>query len=216
MLRLARPEGGNRRGAARTAGVTRVDPDGGAAAVVAGTRRTSTARGWSWRISRATRRPSDRRRPHAAPWSDATARSRWMMQGRQMHVPADVQPRGHRRGSGHGLDTQPLYRRNRQPRCRAGRPAGASAPRRRQRRRHSTRASVEHVDAFSGLSAGWLVQLDVVDGHLPHAEDLPAGNGDKRGRTFRPTGFIPSGATLAPSPHADERSRTTARESGGA
>ena len=81
-----------------------------------------------------------------------------------------------------------------------------------------TALRLERVDDFSGHPAGWLVELDVADGGLAHAEDFLAEIlSDMRPLGLRPAVFIASGAATASSPpHVDERAHAVATESGGA
>jgi hypothetical protein len=77
-------------------------------------------------------------------------------------------------------------------------------------------AGVEHVDEFSGHRAGWLVELDVADGDLAHAEDLLEEIvSDMRLLGLRPAVFTASNAATAPSPYVDERFYAIAGQSGG-
>lgn len=65
-------------------------------------------------------------------------------------------------------------------------------------------ARVEHVDEFSGRPATRVVELDVVGGHLVHAEDLLADVfSDMQLLGLRPAVFIPCRAATAPSPRVD-------------
>jgi hypothetical protein len=78
-----------------------------------------------------------------------------------------------------------------------------------------TALRLEHVDDFSGHPAGWLVELDVADGDLAHAEDsLAEILTDMRLLGLRPAVFLASGAGTAQSPHVDERAYATATQSG--
>jgi hypothetical protein len=64
-----------------------------------------------------------------------------------------------------------------------------------------TALRLEHVDDPSGHRVGWLVELDVADGDLAHAEDFLAEIlGDMRLLGLRPSVFIASGAATAPTP----------------
>jgi hypothetical protein len=78
-----------------------------------------------------------------------------------------------------------------------------------------TALRLEHVDDFSGHPAGWLVELDVAEGDLAHAEDFLAQIlTDMRLLGLRPAVFIASGAATTQSLHADECAYATATQSG--
>ncbi|HEX2104784.1 MAG TPA: hypothetical protein VHF51_14100 [Solirubrobacteraceae bacterium] len=78
-------------------------------------------------------------------------------------------------------------------------------------------ASVEHVDEFSGHPAGRLVELDVADGQVAHADVFPAYMlSAMRLAGLGPAVFSPHISATASSPAVDAGSYATAVHSGSA